>query len=533
MSVNNVKSKSKPERWNACVLPSSASTSPPRPHQLQRRLLPRVAVMTLALATQRLLPLRLPHLLPAAWLSLTCSSWSAPRQALLLVWDSRQPASGDKHRQLAQILKEARAEGQFAAAALEPGILVYDRAIPSHASSLKVLGLSKSGIPAICIVEMDKRGLPSKVAWSKTYASGAEAKLALDQKLGLSVAPKEPPVLVLVGQDPLTEAKLKALLAGSWKSAPIQSFRQVDSLPSVNGPALALTKADGSSYWNRDLSAPDGALTALGSRFGLTYAAPDGLRWEKDGSELLRVAGNRVTVGHDPEPGSSPRHTMDLGFPYYYVGKTEVTVGQFRRFVEATGYQTDAERVGRAFIWMGDRFGPQQGANWKTPRGDNYRPSEQMPVVQVTQSDALKYCEWAGLRLPSEREWEQAAGSGRAFPWGDNWDPNRLRHSVGGAPGQAGGPMPVGSYPSGASPWGLLDMAGNASEWTSSRYIPYTETSPKLDRMNGLRVVIRGGSFGANESRDFLTWTRVGVGAQDPTEAQGFRVCISGVPRQP
>ncbi len=467
------------------------------------------------------------------WLSLTNSSQAAPGQALLLVWDSRQASHVKRHGQLAQILKEARAEGQFAAASLDPGILVYDRAIPAHASSLKVLRLSGSDRPCLCVVQKDARGLPSKITWSQPYDSGTEAKMALDRKLGLSQAPKEPPTLVLVGQDPLTQAKLKWLLANTWKSLPIKSYSQSDSLPGATAPALVLTKSDGSVYWSKDLNAPDAALTALGNRFGLNYVAPDSLEWERDGSQLLRVAGNRVTVGHDPEPGSSPRHTMDLGFPYYYVGRTEVTVGQFRRFVEATGYQSDAEKVGRAFVWLGDRFGAQPGACWRNPRGDGNRPSDRMPVVQVTQSDAIKYCQWAGLRLLSEREWEQAAGAGRAFPWGDQWDASKLRNSVGGAPGQAGGPVEVGSFPGGASPWGLLDMAGNVSEWTSSLYIPYTQQSPKLDRMNGLRVVIRGGSYGANETRDFLTWTRVGVGPNDPTEGQGFRVCISGVTKQP
>lgn len=86
----------------------------------------------------------------------------------------------------------------------------------------------------------------------------------------------------------------------------------------------------------------------------------------------------------------------------------------------------------------------------------------------VSASDAEAYCRWqgAGLRLPSEAEWEKTArgDGGRIFPWGDSWDATRLNSAASGI----GGTTAVGRYPRGARPYGILDAVGNVFQWTSS-----------------------------------------------------------------
>lgn len=453
-----------------------------------------------------------------------------------MIWDSRKPAVGDAHRQLVEVLKERRAVGHFAQARLEKKVMVYDLALADHARSLKVLGMPSPQVPRLCIISLNSKGLPAKILWSQSYGPSGPLMAALDKQLGIEVKRlfTDPPRLVLVGddQDPgvlEVESKLEALFQSDWSEAPLHERKVVRESSLTGAPPVGLALVDPQSskvLWSKDLALPDGSLQSLATMVNLVYKVPDQLVWKKDQSVLVRVAGGVVPIG-ELNGADNPRHTFNLVLPYYYVGKTEVTVAQFRRFVEATGYVSDAERKGSSFVCRDNRLRSVAGASWRNPKGDGRPAQDSFPVVHLTSNDAAAYLKWAGLRLPTEREWENAAG-GKVYPWGDSWDPSRCRHSVGMGIGGSGGPVPVGSFPTGASPWGCLEMSGNAEEWTASDYIPYFDGAPTNTRMNGLRKVMRGGSFGATEPGDFRTTKRTAVGSQDASEATGFRCCLSG-----
>lgn len=143
-----------------------------------------------------------------------------------------------------------------------------------------------------------------------------------------------------------------------------------------------------------------------------------------------------------------------IELPGYYIGKYAVSNKQYRAFVAATGYRPEGPWETSARIW-----------------------GENVPVVNITHGDALAYCRWAGVRLPTEAEWERAARGdcGQIFPWGDQWDPARVRCNpnkpLGVVLGQDNsdgkGPASVDDFQSDISPFGCVQMVGNVSEWCS------------------------------------------------------------------
>jgi sulfatase modifying factor 1 len=196
-----------------------------------------------------------------------------------------------------------------------------------------------------------------------------------------------------------------------------------------------------------------------------------------------------------------PQQSVTL--PAYRIARTPVTVAQFAAFVQATGYQTDAEKQGQAGIWNGKEWGWVKGANWQHPRGpkSDVRQKQDHPVTCVTWQDAVAFCVWASevtgttIRLPSEAEWEKAARGtdGRIYPWGnDKPTKEHCNFNM-----DVGDTTPVGRYPKGASPYGLLDVAGNVWEWTNSLWIayPYDPADGREDSYSEGSRTVRGGSF--------------------------------------
>lgn len=171
-------------------------------------------------------------------------------------------------------------------------------------------------------------------------------------------------------------------------------------------------------------------------------------QWRELDSTILIPAGEFIMGVDDgrADPQDRPRHKVTL--PAYRIDKYPVTNAQYARFVAATGHRP-----------------PLHWSKGKIPRG-----LEMHPVTMISWFDAKAYAEWAGKRLPTEQEWERAARGvdGRRWPWGNKMDPTRLNTYY-----QVGSTSKVGAYPTGASPEGLLDMAGNVSEWVADDFLPY------------------------------------------------------------
>ena len=239
------------------------------------------------------------------------------------------------------------------------------------------------------------------------------------------------------------------------------------SVPSVGAYWIALTVSDG-----KDDSLVDSVAVVA--------------------HESVLVPAGEFAMGSDTwGPATRPSRLVHLDA--FYIDKYEVTNSQFGAYVQVTG---------AAGAWhLGD---------------SSFEDNPLKPRIGVTWSDARDYCEWAGMRLPTEAEWEKAARGtdGRAYPWGEGIDDTRAVYDRYGR-----GIKPytevVGSFPSGASPYGALDMTGNVSEWVGDWYSEsYYQSAPNSGPMGpgeGVERVFRGGGW--NDAGTLQTYER---GHADP-----------------
>jgi sulfatase modifying factor 1 len=228
---------------------------------------------------------------------------------------------------------------------------------------------------------------------------------------------------------------------------------------------------------------------------------------EMDGILQVYVPAGPFLMGRaaseDGLEDDQPQHTVDLDA--YWIGLTQVTNASYAGCAAAGACQVPCS--------------PETNPNYYDAAYASH------PVVYVTWQAAQDYCQWAGGRLPTEAEWERAAGGGfRLYPWGED-DPAENFANLGGVRGSS---MPVGSFPDGASPFGALDMGGNVREWVGDWYSPsYYPVSPGANPAGpaeGTERVLRGASW--NDPWYYAKVTRRYSHAPDSAgENRGFR-CV-------
>jgi eukaryotic-like serine/threonine-protein kinase len=300
------------------------------------------------------------------------------------------------------------------------------------------------------------------------------------------------------------------------KLTPLEgSLSQLPTSPPANNTTRALNK-----WLILGIGATAGLVLAF---LGASYFMPGSNTLEKspvNGNTsapppgMIYIKAGTLKMGFDPQLNREiqlndqtkerylmPMHEVKVGD--FYLDKTEVSNQEYKKFLDATKQPP-----------------PAGWPDGKIPPG-----SELQPVTGITWTEANAYAQWAGKRLPTEVEWEYAArgGDGRTYPWGNNW-------KEGLAASEENGKVlrNVGSFANNASPFGVLDLAGNVWEWTADSFYLYPGSDQSVpENLKGLKT-IRGGSF--NTKKEFLTtYFRNWVAPTFQNNALGFR-CAKSVP---
>lgn len=281
------------------------------------------------------------------------------------------------------------------------------------------------------------------------------------------------------------------------------------------------------------------------------------------------VDGGAFLMGSDSpdamlRDGEGP--VREVAIEPFLVDPVAVTNADFLTFARATGYVTDAERLGSSFVFYGFVAQSAQshvlgspeaapwwmmvsGASWKAPHGPGSDITGLLdhPVVHVSHNDAVAFSDWAGVRLPTEAEWEFAARGGlvqRRFPWGDDLCPGgewRCNIWQGEFPATNSaddgfiGTAPADAYqPNGH---GLFNMTGNVWEWCSDWFSPdFHVTAPRIQPTGpetGELRILRGGSYLCHASycNRYRVSARTGSTPDSSTGHTGFR-CVGDAGRQ-
>ena len=249
-----------------------------------------------------------------------------------------------------------------------------------------------------------------------------------------------------------------------------------------------------------------------------------------DGSLLVWIPPGELRVGSDaPEasPDERPVHRVRITRGLW-LGKHPVTWDQWTRYCQESGATSPPDR----------RIGGDLGETLVQSKVGGSTPTREAggdhPVFHISWDEARAYCRWAGLRLPTEAEWEWAArgGDGRTYPWGSE-PPDPARLAAREHPEHGGqGTSPVGACPAGASPFGVLDLAGNVWEWVEDAWAPYSrrpQEDPCASPEGAPLRVVRGGSW-STAGRECRATARRPFSPGMRLSNLGFRVALDAPP---
>jgi formylglycine-generating enzyme required for sulfatase activity len=329
---------------------------------------------------------------------------------------------------------------------------------------------------------------------------------------------------------------------------PALTADQQDPAPGVELPGATILTA------NRATARSTEACTAPVIALAETKPIPPATKW-------AHIEGGDVTIGStDPEgfasDGEGPARTVRLS--PYRIATTTVTNAEFAEFIAATGYRTEAERTGRSFVFYlqlteAARAAVRQvvadlpwwlivpGACWREPHGagSSWVALADHPVVHVSWHDAMAFCAWREVALPTEAQWEHAARGGQSnqrYPWGDALEPQGERQCniwqgrFPNAPVDGWQPGTVAASSFTANGFGLHNTSGNVWEWCAdwfnADYHRHTELTDPVDCRPSGRRSQRGGSFLCHASY-CNRYRNAARGANSPsssTSHTGFRI---------
>jgi formylglycine-generating enzyme required for sulfatase activity len=222
--------------------------------------------------------------------------------------------------------------------------------------------------------------------------------------------------------------------------------------------------------------------------------------------EMIKVVGGTFKMGSkDTDAREDETNIHEVKVSDFYIGKFEITVAQFKSFVEISGYQTEAERVGKSYIYTGS-WKNMKGINWRHDARGNMRPASEYdhPVVHVSWNDATAYCKWISeqtkkpFRLLTEAEWEFAARGGTQNKNTKYSGSNNIDEIAWYITSSADkGTFPVGTKK--PNQLGIHDLSGNVYEWCGDWYDSEFYMNSPMDNPkgvpSGISRVVRGGSW--------------------------------------